>query len=79
MFGNGGGGGDRWVVGWERRRSACTGVYACVHAYVCMCTRALLGVVFAAQPWWADVMLGSGPCLCSALAVAGAATKSVVI
>lgn len=44
-----------------------------VHVYVHMRT---IGVVFSAQPWWADVMLGSGPCLGSALAVAG---KSVVI
>lgn len=43
----------------------------------CVCVHAHIGVVFSAQPWWADVMLGSGPCLCSGLAVAS--RKPVVI
>ena len=38
-----------------------------------------IGVELGAQPWWADVMPGSGPCLRAALAVVGAARKSVVI
>lgn len=37
-------------------------VGACTCVYVHMRT---IGVVFSAQPRWADVMLGSGPCLCS--------------
>lgn len=54
---------------------------ACVHVcpYVCVCARELYGVVFNAQPRWADVMLGSGPCLCSVLAVVGATRKVVVL
>lgn len=33
-----------------------------VHVVMQMCARRSLlrGVVFSAQPWWADVMLGSG-------------------
>lgn len=69
VFGNGGGIGG-WLDGGGSGVRA--RVYICV--YVHMST---IGVVFSAQPWWADVMLGSGPCLCSALAVA--ARKSVVI
>lgn len=45
-------------------------------AFVCVCAcMRTIGVVFSAQPRWADVMLGSGPCLCSFLAE----VKAVVI
>lgn len=37
------------------------------------------GVVFSEQPWWADVMFGSDPSLCSAMAVVGAARKAMVM
>lgn len=51
-------------------------VWKCICVYVHMCT---IEVVFSAQPWWADVMLGSGLCLRSASAVVGTSGKSVVI
>ena len=39
----------------------------CTHGCVHVRT---MGVVFSAQPWWADVMHQSGPCLRSFLALA---------
>lgn len=47
VFGNGGGAG---IGGWL------DGVCACAHMNAG-------GGGFSAQPWWADVMLGSGLCL----------------
>lgn len=66
---------DRWVVGWGRVRTDMrVGTHVCRHVHT-----SAIGEVLSAQPWWADVMPGSGPCLRAALAVVGAARKSVVI
>lgn len=66
---------DRWVVGWGK-------AVVCMHSvrvWKCICVYVHMSTIGVVQPWWADVMLGSGPCLCSALAVVGAARKLVVI
>ena len=62
--------------GWV---GVCTHRHACGNACVSVCAHEHYGVELGAQPWWADVMPGSGPCLRAALAVVGAARKSVVI
>lgn len=60
VLGNSRGGG--WLDGGGQR-------YACECACACRCVcvgyMRTIVMVFAAQPRWADVMLGSGPCLWS--------------